>query len=108
MVCPLNGMVCSSGVRKDFPQDDLTGQKITCRWWIRIAGKDPQSERIVDHHDCSISWFPTLQIEGAQMTRQVVAGLDKCTNEIVKTRDIPIRIELSNLPEMKLLENGHS
>lgn len=82
MVCPINGQACSSGVRKDFPEEPLTGQKITCRWWIHIAGKDPQHEKILDHFDCALAWMPVLQIEGAQMSRQVSAGTDKVANEI--------------------------
>jgi len=82
MICPLNGQVCSSGVRKDFPEEQTTGQKHTCRWWIHVAGKDPQSEKQVDHFDCSMAWMPVLQIEGSQMTRQVAASADKVASEI--------------------------
>lgn len=84
MVCPLNSQVCSDGVRKDFPEDSVTGQKHKCRWWIHVAGKDPQSERIVDHFDCSLAWMPLLQIESSQMARQGAASTDKVATEITR------------------------
>ena len=80
LTCPLNGEICVSGVRKDFKEDQETGQKISCRFWTHLAGKDPQSEKQIDQWDCSISWLPVLMIENAQMTKQVATGVDKTTN----------------------------
>lgn len=86
MICPLNGQFCSSGVRKDFPEDATTGQKFTCRWWVHVAGEDPQTRKQIDHFDCSLSWMPILMIENSQMTRFVAASVDKTANEVRKVR----------------------
>lgn len=82
MVCPLNGEICANGIRKDFPEDQATGQKLSCRWWVHVVGKEPQSEKPVDHFDCTMAWMPVLQIEGAQMTRMVTAAVDKTATEV--------------------------
>lgn len=75
MVCPLNGKMCVGGRREDFPKDSV-GQVRTCRWWVHLYGKDPQTEKILDQHDCSMAWLPVTTIEGSQMTRQLTATLD--------------------------------
>ncbi len=79
--CPLNGKLCIDGTREDFPTNDVGG-KVKCRWWQHLAGKDPQSEKIIDQFDCAIAWLPTVGIEGAQMSRQTGASVDKVANEI--------------------------
>ncbi len=81
VACPLNGKLCVDGSREDFPADDIGG-KVKCRWWQHLAGKDPQSEKVVDQFDCAIAWLPTVAIEGAQMSRQTGASVDKVANEV--------------------------
>ena len=79
--CPLNGKLCIDGSREDFPKNKAGGL-VKCRWWQHLAGKDPQSEKMVDQFDCAIAWMPTVTIEGAQMGRQTAASIDKLTNEV--------------------------
>jgi hypothetical protein len=79
MVCPLNGGRCYEGRRDDFP---TTADKmpLTCRWWVHLYGKDPQSEKIMDQHDCAIAWLPVTTIETSQNVRQTAASVDKTAN----------------------------
>lgn len=79
--CPLNGKLCVDGTREDFPKNEVGGL-VKCRWWQHLAGKDPQSEKMVDQYDCAIAWLPTVGIEGAQMSRQTGASVDKVSNEV--------------------------
>lgn len=83
--CPLNGKLCIDGSREDFPANDVGG-KVKCRWWQHIAGKDPQTEKIVDTFDCAVAWLPTVGIEGAQMSRQTSASVDKVANEVAAVK----------------------
>lgn len=78
--CPMNGKTCSDGVREDFPEGAVPGQKVKCRWWQHIAGKDPQSEKQVDFWDCAIAWLPTTTLEAAQRAHQAGASIDKVAN----------------------------
>lgn len=84
--CPLNGKLCIEGTREDFPADEVGG-KVKCRWWQHLAGKDPQSEKIIDQYDCAIAWLPMVGIEGAQMSRQAGASVDKVANETAELKN---------------------
>lgn len=87
VACPLNGKLCIDGSREDFPKNKAGGA-VKCRWWQHLAGKDPQSEKMIDQYDCAMAWMPTVTIEGAQMGRQTAASVDKVATEInaVKSR----------------------
>jgi hypothetical protein len=79
MVCPLDGSVCCDGRREDFP---VSADKVplVCRWWVHLYGKDPQTEKIMDQHDCAIAWLPVTTIETSQNVRQTAASVDKTAN----------------------------
>jgi hypothetical protein len=81
VACPLNGKLCVDGSREDFPKTSIGGL-VKCRWWQHLSGKDPQSEKMIDQFDCAMAWLPTVVIEGAQMSRQTGASVDKVANEI--------------------------
>lgn len=83
--CPINGQRCVDGEREDFDKD-ANGRVIKCRWWQHLYGKDPQTEKTIDQWDCAIAWLPITGIEGAQMSRQTAASVDKVANEIVSTK----------------------
>lgn len=76
----VGGLLCISGVRSDFTETDEVGNKIKCRFWVHLAGKDPQSEQVMDMGDCSEAWLPVTTIETAQVTRQAAASSDKIAN----------------------------
>lgn len=101
MACHVNGLPCINGVRKDFPEDPQTGQKLTCRQWTHVLGANPQPPGDpIDHFDCSFAWMPILQIETSKQVHQSVAGLDKVANEISGLKNgIPIKINVPFLPQ---------
>lgn len=79
--CPLNGKICTDGVREDFPENPAKpGHKVQCRWWQHIYGKDPQTEQIVDEFDCSIPWLTVTTVETSQNARGAAASTDKVAN----------------------------
>lgn len=80
MTCPMNGELCTDGVRPDFKLN-AQGIKKPCRWWTQVAGKDPQSEKIIDHFDCSMAWMPVVGLEQSQMTRHNTATIQEFRNE---------------------------
>jgi hypothetical protein len=80
MTCPLNGAICNEGLRDDFKPNEK-GIKKQCRWWTHIAGKDPQTEKQLDHYDCAMAWVPVVVLESSQMTRHMTATTQEFRNE---------------------------
>lgn len=80
MNCPMNGKACVDGVRSDFEANEH-GVKNKCRWWTHVTGKDPQSEKVIDHFDCAMAWMPVTTLEASQMTRQNTATMQEFRNE---------------------------
>lgn len=55
-----------------------------CPAWVCIAGKNPQSEEIVNQWNCSqFHWAPLLMIENSQQQRQTAAAVESLRNESV-------------------------
>lgn len=55
-----------------------------CPWYIKLRGKDPQSEQEIDEWRCAIGWTPILLIENVQQSRQTGAAVEDLRNEMVK------------------------
>lgn len=55
----------------------------TCKWYIHVRGKDPQSEQEIDWFDCAHAWGPTLMLEQAQQQRQTGAAVESFRNGLV-------------------------
>jgi len=81
MACPYNGKLCIGGIREDFPQNEVK-QRVTCRMWVGVAGKLPQSEKVVHQYDCAFAWQVTTHIEMSQTNRFVASSSDKISNEV--------------------------
>jgi hypothetical protein len=73
----------------------------TCPWWILVRGKDPQSNKELDHWGCAIAWLPVLAIETSQEVRQAAAATESFRNEMVLGRDS--LIALASRPKPKEL-----
>jgi hypothetical protein len=84
--CHINGKLCVDGIRSDFENDPQTGRPAGCRQWVHLFGKDPQSEKVIDQFDCSFAWLPVTTIEGAQMSRQTAASVDKVANQVAEVK----------------------
>jgi len=85
MCCPINGKLCLDGKREDFHRDE-NDSPITCRWWVHLYGKDPQSEKMLDQHDCAMAWLPVTTIETSQSSRFTTASIDKLANVVNDTK----------------------
>jgi len=53
LTCPL-GHTCERVV------DDHVER---CVWYKELAGRDPQSEEVLQRWDCAIAWLPLLNVE---------------------------------------------
>jgi len=81
--CPLNGMSCVDGWRKDFGQDEITGERGKCVWWKHVVGKDPQSEKQIDLFDCSMAWSPVIGLENSQRLMHVGVAIQEVRNTLI-------------------------
>lgn len=52
-----------------------------CLWWIKLRGKDPQTDADVDHYDCTVRWLPILTIENSGEARKVQAQIQELRSD---------------------------
>lgn len=62
-------------------------RKEECRLWIRVQGKNPQSEEYVERFGCAFEWMPMLILDVAQQSRQAGASTDKVATEVAKVNE---------------------
>lgn len=79
--CPLMKGVCFNGFVKGMPETD-DGERTKCAFFIKLAGKNPQTGEVIDDPGCSISFMPIIQLEGNQHIRQATASTDKVAKEV--------------------------
>lgn len=76
-----------------------------CRWFVKIQGKNPQSEELVDEFRCSMEWQPLLAIEHSLFERQTGAAVESFRNESGAGVQLLVRA-VQQASEMKKLEEG--
>jgi hypothetical protein len=76
-------MPCIDGWRKDFGQDEKTGERGKCVWWKHVTGKDPQSEKQLDLFDCAIAWMPVIGLENSQRIMHVGVATQEVRNTLI-------------------------
>ena len=55
-----------------------------CMWYVALAGKDPQSEKMIDEFSCAMAWLPILLVENAMTNRGQTQALESFRNEVSK------------------------
>lgn len=75
--CPL-GMECEH-------QGEIGGEKIIrrCAWYTKVVGKDPQSEKEIDHWGCAMAFMPVIMLENNQAVSGLQAATESARNESV-------------------------
>lgn len=71
LICPLH-------------KQDMSKVCHKCPWWTHIRGKDPQSDKEIDHWGCAIGFLPVLLIENAQTGRATGAAVETLRNDLVQ------------------------
>ena len=77
--CPL-GSTCEEA--KD-------GKIYRCRWFVKMRGKDPQSDETIDEFRCSMEWMPLLQVEHSLFQRQTGAAVESLRNKVSDKKELP-------------------
>jgi len=70
-------------------------RQLECAWFMKIKGKDPQSEKEIEEWGCSIAWMPMLMIENSQQQRSTSAAVESFRNEMVKNNEVGQRVLLA-------------
>jgi hypothetical protein len=76
-----------------FHRKDMAKVCHTCPLWVKVVGKSPQSEELIDRWDCSLAWAPLLLIENSQMSRQTGAAVESLRNEMVSVGNAIIAVQ---------------
>ena len=89
---------CPLGAKCEEVKTDTDGTQVMhrCDWYVRLRGKHPQSNEELDEWKCAIAWMPILQLEGAQMSRQVGAAVESFRNEVARAQ-----------PTLEVLDRGN-
>ena len=69
-------------------------KELECAWFMKVVGKDPQSEKEIEDWGCAITWIPVLTIENSQQQRQTGAAVESFRNEMVKSNEASQQILL--------------
>ena len=72
-------------------------KRFECAWYIKVTGKDPQSEKHVDAWNCAISWLPMLLVENSQRQIQTGAAVESFRNEMVTANKTSQKILLQGI-----------
>lgn len=83
-------------------------RQLECAWFMKVNGKHPQSEEIVEEWGCAIAWFPVLMIENSQQQRQTGAAVESFRNEMVRANEVGQQLLIATVqqsnPDMKVIE----
>tara|TARA_R110000824_G_scaffold48822_1_gene137496 strand:+ start:2068 stop:2367 length:300 start_codon:yes stop_codon:yes gene_type:complete len=69
-------------------------KELECAWFMKVVGKDPQSEKEIEDWGCAVTWIPVLTIENSQQQRQTGAAVESFRNEMVKSNEASQQILL--------------
>lgn len=86
IICPLMGGECiEDGAIRE-------GEMVSCRFWVYVIGKNPQTGETVNTGDCAFCWTPVLMIENTKVNREAGAAIESFRNEMVKANKVSAAI----------------
>ena len=62
-------------------------KELECGWFMKVVGKDPQSNKDIEEWGCAVTWMPILTIENSQQQRHTSAAVESFRNEMVKSNE---------------------
>ncbi len=82
IICPLMQKECIEGGIPVVVEGKA--EMHSCKFWVHIVGKHPQTGADQDLWDCSHSWLPVLLIDNTQRQRETGAAVESFRNEMVE------------------------
>jgi len=67
-------------------------RQLECAWFLKIAGKNPNTGEDIEDWGCSMSWLPILMIENSQQQRSTGAAVESFRNEMVKGNELNLQV----------------
>jgi hypothetical protein len=100
--CSVNGKLCINGIRSDFENDPIICRPRLCNKWIKLIGKDPQTEKHIEEFCCNEWGKIKIGLENCQMLRFNTASLDKVANETHELTDnISLAIDIRRKKQLE-------
>lgn len=62
-------------------------RQFDCGWYMKIIGKNPNTEKDVEEYGCSIAWMPIFLIENSQIQNQTGSAIESFRNKMVKSNE---------------------
>jgi hypothetical protein len=82
--------------KNNCPLDNFNPcRQLDCAWFLKIAGKNPNTGEDIDDWGCSMSWLPIMMIENSQQQRSTGAAVESFRNEMVKANEVGQRVLLA-------------
>jgi len=75
-----------------------------CKFYIQLAGTDPNTGMDVNSFDCAIAWLPVLLVENSSVGMSAGAAIESFRNEMVRMNETSLNL-LTNQTDRKALEN---
>jgi hypothetical protein len=66
--------------------------KGTCKRWLQIQGKNPNTGEDINRSNCIDDWTPLLLMENSQMQRQTGAAVESFRNEMVQANGTNVEV----------------
>ena len=70
-------------------------RQLECAWFIKVAGRNPNTGKDVEEWGCSMAWLPIMMIENSQQQRSTGAAVESFRNEMVKNNEVGQRVLLA-------------
>lgn len=67
-------------------------KQLDCAWFLKIRGKDPQSQEEIEDWGCAMAWMPIMLIENSQMQRQTGAAVESFRNAMVQANESSLEL----------------
>jgi hypothetical protein len=78
-------------------------KQLDCAWFIKLAGKNPNTNEEIDEWGCAVAWMPIIMLENAQMARQTGAAVESFRNEMVRSNEASQQVLLSTVNNTQLI-----
>lgn len=85
-------------------------KQLECAWFMKLAGKNPNTGEDIEEWGCAVAWMPILILENSQQQRQTGAAVESFRNEMVRASETNQKVLLATVrnetPTLKIVGNS--
>ena len=90
-------------VKQNCPLDKFKPCKqFDCAWFMKIAGKNPNTGKDTEEWGCAMAWLPVLLVENAQQSRSTGAAVESFRKEMVEANQRSQQILLKEMSDVDI------